>query len=174
MDETLKSQVRQRLREQDTEELIQIWKKHDQTEWTDEAFEIISEILLERTGTLPTPSATEAAAPIADADSAQDTYYNFEHLMNVTTWARTLAWFFMGAAGLLLLMSACVGFQLFRQLLSARDFFETGFLFLSPLLIATVALICVFFFVLLQALAEGLYLLMDIEDNTRSTVKVEA
>lgn len=36
-----------------SEELVDIWKKNNRAEWTNEAFEVIKEILLERSGELP-------------------------------------------------------------------------------------------------------------------------
>jgi hypothetical protein len=36
-----------------TEELVEIWRTNDRVEWTDEAFDAIKEILLERLGELP-------------------------------------------------------------------------------------------------------------------------
>lgn len=37
----------------DTEELLAVWKKNDRTEWTDDVFEVIREILTARVGDLP-------------------------------------------------------------------------------------------------------------------------
>jgi len=54
MDEKQLEQIRFRMEEKDTEELLEIWKKNDREEWTEEAFETIREILLARTGSLPT------------------------------------------------------------------------------------------------------------------------
>jgi hypothetical protein len=49
-------QLRRNLEQKSTEELLQIWEKNDSTEWTDEAFIAIRQILEER-GENPGPQA---------------------------------------------------------------------------------------------------------------------
>jgi hypothetical protein len=51
-DEMMKS-IRSAMQDKETDELIQIWLVHDQTAWTDEAFEVVKELLIERLGKLP-------------------------------------------------------------------------------------------------------------------------
>jgi hypothetical protein len=51
--------IRQIMQLKDSEELLAIWKKNDRQEWSDEAFSIIHDILLERLGTVP-PQVVDA------------------------------------------------------------------------------------------------------------------
>ncbi len=49
----LQNHIYTRMQEKDTQELITIWVRNDHTEWSDEAFNVIESILLEKLGSLP-------------------------------------------------------------------------------------------------------------------------
>ena len=49
----LRQQTYESMDEMDTEVLIEIWQKHDREEWTDLAFNVVEQILLERIGEVP-------------------------------------------------------------------------------------------------------------------------
>lgn len=51
--DALKKQIRFNMELKETEELLEIWHRHDISEWTPEAFEIVKEILLLRLGEIP-------------------------------------------------------------------------------------------------------------------------
>jgi hypothetical protein len=53
MNTSLRSQIYSRMNLKDTDELIQIWQLNDRREWSDEAFEIVKEILVERGAPVP-------------------------------------------------------------------------------------------------------------------------
>ncbi|HTP07810.1 MAG TPA: hypothetical protein VMP08_06145 [Anaerolineae bacterium] len=46
-----------------TEDLLEVWKQNNRREWTDEVFEVISQILLDRLGTVPPQDGTPVSAP---------------------------------------------------------------------------------------------------------------
>ncbi len=50
---TLSNSIRQNMQLKDSDELLAIWVKNDRLEWSDEAFSIIHDILLERLGSVP-------------------------------------------------------------------------------------------------------------------------
>lgn len=54
MTDDFKKQVYNSLSLKETDELEEIWLKHDKAEWTDTAFDVVKEILLNRLGELPT------------------------------------------------------------------------------------------------------------------------
>src|SRR6266496_4689234 len=56
---SLPNQVYDNMRLKETEELIEIWKRGDRTEWSDTAIEVVKEILLERLGELPPQELVE-------------------------------------------------------------------------------------------------------------------
>jgi hypothetical protein len=46
-------QIRNNMEKKNTEELLRIWKENDREQWSDEAFEAIKQLLLDRGETLP-------------------------------------------------------------------------------------------------------------------------
>jgi hypothetical protein len=168
MAENMRETIRRQMLEKDTDELLQIWKENDRTEWTDTAFEVIREILLERTGSLPPQQEPEVASAKSPAnDDEGDTYYNSGRFMNIALWAKTLSWLFLGSSILLVLLAlySFFGYTM-SQLQSAIN---PSTIIVYSLVIPNFAtlLFGALLFVLLQALGEGIYILMDIEDNTR-------
>ncbi len=59
------------LQERDTNDLLSIWEKNDREQWTDEAFEAIRQILLERTGSLPAQKEKVSDEPRHVAEAMQ-------------------------------------------------------------------------------------------------------
>jgi hypothetical protein len=53
MEDNLRKQVYDNLNLKDSDELLEIWQTNDHAEWSDEAFEVIREILTKRIGALP-------------------------------------------------------------------------------------------------------------------------
>src|SRR6476661_5925914 len=92
------NQVRAKLEEEETDQLIGIWKRNDHEEWTDEALESIQQILLTRLGALPSRETLLAQnGDIGDEDEDK-TYYNFDRLTRISMYARTSSWLFLGVA----------------------------------------------------------------------------
>jgi superkiller protein 3 len=61
MSDTLRAQIYNNLIIKSTEELLEIWHSGDTTAWTEDAFEIVKEILVKRLGYVP-PQSNEAQA----------------------------------------------------------------------------------------------------------------
>jgi hypothetical protein len=53
MNSSLRSQIYSRMNLKETDELINIWQANNRTEWSEEAFEIVKEILVERGEQVP-------------------------------------------------------------------------------------------------------------------------
>ncbi len=53
MNRSLRSQIHSRMNLKDTDELINIWQANNRTEWSDEAFNVIKDILKERGKEIP-------------------------------------------------------------------------------------------------------------------------
>jgi hypothetical protein len=160
MADELKDHIRVNMREKDTQELIEIWKKNDRTEWTAEAFDAVREILMERTGELPPQDLA------ADTEQGEDEIsYNESRLTSAASWASLLSWVFLGV-GILITLTSLWG--------TSRNFASYGsiLVFISTLVTQLLpAMAGAFFFVVLQVIAEGVYVLMDIENNTRSSAR---
>src|SRR5512134_252932 len=61
MSDTLRAQIYNNLIVKDTDELLEIWQSGDTSVWTEDTFEIVKEILVQRLGYLP-PQSSEAQA----------------------------------------------------------------------------------------------------------------
>jgi hypothetical protein len=83
------------------------------------------------------------------------------HLMDMASWTTTLSWFFLGFVGVQLAGVVVVFLSIF-SLNSNADATV-----ISLLGLVATALLGAFFFVLLQAIAQVICLLLDIEDNRR-------
>ena len=54
---SLSKSIYQNMQLKDSDELLGIWTKNDRSEWSDEAFLVIHDILLERLGSVPHQSS---------------------------------------------------------------------------------------------------------------------
>ncbi|MEN4012661.1 MAG: hypothetical protein AB1453_10450 [Chloroflexota bacterium] len=100
----------------------------------------------------------------SDATEAiQDLYHRPHRLTRVATWANIFSWVVLAIAGLFLVffISAIV------VTLTASG--SRGVVDLIPTLIQLFLILIpgIFLFICLQAISEGIYVLMDIEENTR-------
>ena len=53
MNDSLRNQTYRNLNNRETDELLDIWQKNDRVEWTDTAFDVMKDILMERLGEVP-------------------------------------------------------------------------------------------------------------------------
>ncbi len=165
-----RTSIRASMQEKDTEELLAIWQNRDTNEWTEEAFGMVEAILLERLGSLPERGAGDE--PIDKMEEENDTYHDPDRLEKTATRASQVGIGFLIVA-ILLFLDAIV---IIVDGVVSRPGMPLGPLFLtySPtaLLYFVLVLACGFFYVALKAIEEGLYLLLDIEVNTRENKKV--
>ena len=64
MGEDLRAQIRSSLALRETQELVDIWNNADASEWHDEVFSMVREILTERLGGVPRQSTTRRVSMI--------------------------------------------------------------------------------------------------------------
>jgi len=171
-------QIRATLEDRDSEDLLDIWRTNDREEWSPETFEAIREILIARNASIPPqnepPQPGQASAPgglepAAGPESGSaapaeefETYSDKQTLFTIASRAKTISSFFIGLFILIVLANVV----LFLQASSSLGSLVQG-LTLMLFSLALPLLICGFFWVVLQAIGEGIYLLMDIEENTR-------
>ncbi len=149
------------LNQKDTQELVKIWQENNSSTWTPETFAAIREILLERLGKIP-----EQTTLVPDTED--DTYSDPERLDRIAGWARVLSWIIL----IFFFVKPVIEIYLLWGYSSASIGDLSSF-FLNILLSGNPSILSEFFlgvvlFVILQALGEGIYLFMDIEENTRS------
>lgn len=162
MNKEMSAQMRLRLNEKSTTELIAIWAKNDSDEWTPAALELCAALLVERLGQLPNPQ--EVAKVLAQPPATQPVdSIDAAHITNITTiadWSQKLSWLFLGLAVIFL------GFELvqtFVQPTPGLDFWGTVQTLFFGIARSTTLL---FYFLLLQGLAAVLQLLLAIARNT--------
>ena len=155
-------QIRNSFEDRDTADLLEIWQKNDRQEWTPEAFEAIRQILLERNGTVPEQAVNAGEnPPQEEASDPVGTYYDPEKLTRVATFAKSLAWAVIVLFGLLVVFLVIVLMQTFSSTNVLMSVLQILIVLLLPLVYCGIS------WVMLQAVGEGIYVLMDIEDNTR-------
>ncbi len=63
MDENLRDQIFNNMNIRETDELIEIWKANNVSEWSELAFDVVKEILIKRLGELPAQNKIETNEP---------------------------------------------------------------------------------------------------------------
>ena len=185
MSNHLKEQIYKNMNLKETDELLEIWQKNDRMEWSNTAFEVIKEILMERLGEIPrqdkpifeydgeedidddTYSFTDLELKIIDDENPPEFYDPFETL-KISNWIEK--------AALASVVIAAVGG--FTQLPKTQSIIMTYFygnpsLGLLATIIAIVIIVVGILFQIvimyfpLRALSLILKILMQMEFNSR-------
>ncbi len=98
----LRPAIESKMREKDTEELLEIWQTNDRREWTAETFDIIHQILIERLGSVP-----EQEEEVDDEESniLLDLDLLASHSNTLSTLSLILGVIFLGVALAILIIS---------------------------------------------------------------------
>ncbi len=162
-DDAYQSQIYTHMQEKDTQELLKIWHENNRSEWTSEAFEAVRSILQQRLGQVP-----EQGEPWDEYDDAVDEedepprdYPSERRLIWIAELARNLSWVNLGLAVVYALYRLFASFSSQQPVggLARMDFLEGFGIVLS---VADGLIFAAVIFVLLQAVAEIIYLIMDI------------
>ena len=78
MSNNLKEQIYRNMNLKETDELLEIWRENDHVEWSDTAFDVIKDILMERIGEIPPQD--EPIFEYADEENIDDGTYGFTDL----------------------------------------------------------------------------------------------
>jgi hypothetical protein len=183
MSADLHREIRQNMELRDTEDLVDIWKANDRFEWSDEAFEVIAEILQSR-GVRPpdqdTPvlkhedepddiyGLTEEELAIVDDENPPD-FYDPVDVLGMVRWLRIAA---IGS----IVIAVLVGFasrNTAQSLFAGVPGGQTAATVLTVLVFCvTVAIEVVITFLPLWTLAQILRILMQMEFNSRKPDKL--
>lgn len=146
-----------------TDELLQIWRERELDLWTADAIVAATTELQARLGRLP----EDAEEELLSGEDADDIYANPSKLMRVAVWARQLSWAFLLFGGIAAFGTLAIAVT--SNATTAPNigyFIGAGIFALLPSL--QYVLNGLFYFVILQALAEGIYLFLDIAENTHT------
>ena len=163
-DESLRNLLFERMQAKETEELIAIWQEHDESTWTVEAFQAVEKILVQRLGHLPDP---EAAADEEDDDEEETVveYPTDKRLIWIAELSGRLSWVILAVAVVYAVLDLIYYF--FVQVTPSEWANLGTFALLSLVRILSQlggVLDAGFAFLVMQAVAEIIYLLMDIRD----------
>jgi hypothetical protein len=115
----LKVQIRSEMQLKTTEELSDIWIKNNRAEWTDDAFDVVRELLTERLGNLPKQDKPNYER----VDLQAQDFHNFIRSTNFLTAWLGLCFFIVSLVGLF-----------FLQLFFGED---VPFIYINTLLVLT-------------------------------------
>jgi hypothetical protein len=172
--DSLGAQVYQRMAEKGTAELAAIWQENDREAWTDEAFEAVETILLERLGALPEPEVDDQPD---GAGNIVVEYPTDKKLIWIADLCNRLSWVILIVAIIYALLRAINYFQfgISWSQLGNMPIFSAAMLVLLIFIAGTLdgVLYGGFAFLVLQAIAEGIYMLMDIRDLLQIDADIE-
>ncbi len=161
---SLPNQVYDNMRLKETEELIEIWKRGDRTEWSDTAIEVVKEILLERLGELPPQELVEEKGSPED-----EPLHNENKLMKISYWANVISWVVLIGYAVNFLSRFITTFQEFinSSIVNVQNPTPTSFvtqfnLWVNVFLSLAIGIA---YFLILQAISQGILMLFDMEDN---------
>ena len=165
-DDRLREHVRRQMREKETAELIAIWQENDREAWTDDAFEAVREVLLERLGELPEQGLPENEDFLPE-DDAEIEYPPDKKLIWIADWSARLSWVILGIAILFAILRLI---RYFFVPFSPEYWAEMGIvnniIFIIGLIDGVVY--AGFAFIVLQAITEVIYLLIDLRTILQS------
>ncbi len=92
----------------------------------------------------------------------ENTFHNPERLLRLTAWSGILAWVFFATGAALIIVDLIFIIQSLPNIRS-----DIIFIIVLSLVIFVFGLICLFFGWFARIVSEGIFLVMDIEDNTR-------
>ena len=102
----------------------------------------------------------------------EDTYHEFDRVVRIASVAKVFSWISLGVCLLLIALDVFLVSSAVSGAAALPPYDPSYIVARTWNAIATSAipiLFSGFFFVLLQAVSEGIYILLDIEDNTRRT-----
>jgi hypothetical protein len=162
--DSLRDQILQQMQAKETEELIAIWRKNDEDTWTDEAMVIIEEILIQRLGKLPDLDSVDDEADEDKSGARAVKYPTDKRLIWIAELSGRLSWVILAVA----IIYAGLQLVYFFSFQSSYSGWPITYVVWDGLLRILIRLSDVlyagFAFLVLQAVTEVIYLLMDIRD----------
>jgi hypothetical protein len=151
-----RQQIYNQMKALDTAELLRIWKENKRGEYTDEAFDVIRELLQERLGEVP-EQGVKSDDEFAFDDPKIARHIDIEQWEKVALWLKTASWVVAIYGVVAILFSQ--GFALYHSLQTSLDMWS----FISFFLGLVGNLVSYGFVVLvLRGLSEILFMLGDI------------
>ena len=187
MSSDLHKQIYNTLNLKETDELIEIWKKNDRVEWTEDTFNVIQEILQERLEELPPQDEPilEYTDDNEGEDSKEETDFDFviddENLpefYNPHEVLRLEKWLYQAAIAAIIasIISSLLGLQQTQRIvlgffMNNIEMNSTAWLIAIIIFVFAVGLQCILIYFPLKALGSILKILMEMEFNSRGIAR---
>lgn len=173
MEENERSTIYDYLVLKETEELERIWLKNDRQEWRDIVFEIIEEIIIDRTGKKPTRdtySNTVQDVSSEKMDENQPVFYSVKEVVKLDNWLSISTLILVLISVVINLYNVNSVYWLIKSWIDPTDsnlinFFVKIITFIITL--ADIGLSVLIFWLPIKALRKILFILMEIEFNSR-------
>ncbi len=166
--ERYEQEVLRQMEAKETDELLQIWQENDREAWTEEAFDAVRKILLERLGELPAQGLPEEEEPAED-ESEEDgrlilPYPTDKKLIWIADWSNRLSGVVL-AIGIIEAMIRFISVVV-SQFSNLGP--NTAFIIFMGLFVAVGSVLSyAFLYLVMQAITEIIYLLLDIRELSR-------
>jgi hypothetical protein len=163
-------QVYSSLELKETDDLVEIWKRNDRKEWTDEAFDAIRIILIDRLGSLPDQRTDkEEFNDSSDSSGVENqiipAYYSPDKILRLCKIMDIVA---PVSVFVYLLANYQTFIQQILPLFQPYDDKSANIIQLS-LLILNLAVYCAILYLALRALSSILRILLQMADNSQKT-----
>lgn len=183
MSDRLREQIYGNLNLKETDELLEIWQKNDHVEWSDTAFDVVKDILIERIGEVPPQDEpifeyaesedneaygfSKSELKIIDDQNPPEFYDPFE-VLKISQW---LDWSAKAMAVLIILYNL-MQFPSFKGMIAANFIRNPNNLLVYLITLVVLAINAIVGIVitywLLTTLSRVLKILMQMEFNSRS------
>jgi hypothetical protein len=153
-----------------TEELLAIWKTHDNEEWTEQAFSVVEDILRERLGSVPEQNQAlddDEGEEDEQADEV-DVYHDRTSILNIASLARNASRVVPVLGGIWLYLQVQADMESIAQRVQGLPSASTYSLLAG---IVGKVIVSGALYLVLRAIAEILYLLVDLQESQAKTGK---
>jgi hypothetical protein len=153
------------MRAKESEELLAIWQKNDRKEWTEEAFGIVHDILLERLGSVPEQGApyvepTEETDGDDEGDQV-DAYHNPDLVLRIAFLATRASRIVVALGVIMIILQIAANVE---RVPARSSPLYAAYSIIFPS--AANAISWIVAYITLRAISQILYLLLDIHNNT--------
>jgi len=161
------------LNQQNTDVLYQIWNTHDSEEWRDEAFEVMEEILFNRTGEMPIHSNERNLVLNKEGDSLADDQPVFYEPDEVDIICKWLSRTWIVAAGISFIITLSNFESTYLKVYSwffsdqSAKYYLAIVSLVSIIMFAKISLSFLLFYFPFKALGQVLKILKEMEFNSR-------
>lgn len=154
--------IRDSMEDRKTQDLLEIWRKHDRDEWAPETFEAIRQVLLSRGFQVPRRGENNPKeVDVVDQPTRAAARSDHENFKRIAFYAKVMSQVVAVILGLMVIAVVAI---LIQEISAQQDL--TSNLMMVVVLVLPVVF-CGFVWIVLQGISVGILILLDIKENTR-------